>query len=90
VSFYPNGRFAPGQARGLQNNWPQSSTPQVLARFYEKAARFQQELQQIEAGQCLYRGLMTALGYSHNQEPFKELADRIPLDHIGINGPRGK
>ena len=49
------------------------------ARFYEKAARFQQELQDAEAGQCLYRGLMTALGYSHNQEPFRELADRVPL-----------
>jgi hypothetical protein len=49
------------------------------ARFYEKAARFQQELQHIEGGQCLYKGLMAALGYSHNQEPFKELADRIPL-----------
>ena len=48
------------------------------ARFYEKAARFQQELQDAEAGQCLYRGLMTALGYSHNQEPFRELADRVP------------
>ena len=49
------------------------------ARFYEKAARFQQEMQHIESGQCLYKGLMAALGYSHNQEPFKELASRVPL-----------
>jgi hypothetical protein len=49
------------------------------ARFYEKAARFQQELEHIEAGQCLYKGLMAALGYAHNQEPFNELASRVPL-----------
>jgi hypothetical protein len=49
------------------------------ARFYEKAARFQQELQHEDAGQCLYRGIMTALGYAHNQEPFRELAEKAPL-----------
>ena len=48
-------------------------------RFYEKAAHFQHQLQQQDAGQCLYCGIMTALGYACNQAPFRELAERVPL-----------
>lgn len=48
-------------------------------RFMDKAARFQAELATIDAGQCLYRGIMGALGYAKNKLPFMELADRVPL-----------
>ena len=49
------------------------------ARFYEKAAQFQHDLKDKEAGQCLYGGIMKALGYVRNTEPFLKLAERVPL-----------
>ena len=48
-------------------------------RFLTKAARFQADLAQMEAGQSLYRGIMGALGYSKNKHSFLELAHRLPL-----------
>jgi len=57
-------------------------------RFRQKATHFQAEvlnpaLRALSigeaAGQVLYRGMMRALGYAKNTEPFQELADRIPL-----------
>jgi len=49
------------------------------ARFREKAAVLARELGAGDGGQCLYRGIMTALGYSRNQSPFGLLAERLPL-----------
>jgi len=48
-------------------------------RFLTKAARFQVDLAQMEAGQALYQGIMGALGYSRNKVAFLELAKRVPL-----------
>ena len=48
-------------------------------RFLAKAAKFQADLTQTEAGQSLYQGIMGALGYSKNKLPFLELARRLPL-----------
>ncbi len=48
-------------------------------RFLAKARQFQIELSQVEAKQCLYQGIMRALGYSKNKIPFLELAHRLPL-----------
>ena len=48
-------------------------------RFLVKAADFQRGVIQIGAGQCLYRGVMGALGYAKNKLPCLELADRLPL-----------
>jgi len=48
-------------------------------RFLAKASQFQADLAQIEASQCLYQGIMGALGYSKNKLPFLELARRLPL-----------
>ena len=53
-----------------------------LARFYEKAARFRDYLQRQDAGQTLYSGIMTALGYARNQEPFRRLAQKVPLNAL--------
>ena len=50
-----------------------------LVRFYEKAARFQNYLQRQEAGQTLYSGIMTALGYARNKESFRQLAGKMCL-----------
>ena len=48
-------------------------------RFQSKAARFQADLAQMEAGQALFLGIMGALGYTRNKLPFMELAGYLPL-----------
>jgi len=48
-------------------------------RFSAKAAEFQAELTQVEAGQCLYQGIMGALGYTKNKLPMLKLARSLPL-----------
>ena len=52
------------------------------ARFYEKTKQFLTETDSRETGQNLYYGIMTALGYAHNQTPFQELAKKIPLSAL--------
>ena len=66
------------------------------ARFQEKAGHFKSQLRCRDAGQSLYQGIMTALGYARNQAPFQELATKIPLaelepllsreNHLGAGG----
>jgi len=51
-------------------------------RFRQKAERFQAELKQERAGQVLFRGIMGALGYAKNTDPFLQLANRITLFSI--------
>jgi hypothetical protein len=51
-------------------------------RFLAKATKFQADLAQTEASQCLYQGIMEALGYSQNRLPLLELAHRVPLHHL--------
>ena len=48
-------------------------------RFLAKARRFQTDLDQMGAGQCLYQGIMGALGYSKNKVPMLKLAGGLPL-----------
>ncbi|MBE0415700.1 MAG: DUF2851 family protein [Dehalococcoidia bacterium] len=48
-------------------------------RFRSKASYFRAELARKEGNQVLYEGLMGALGYSRNKEPFEKLACRMPL-----------
>jgi hypothetical protein len=52
------------------------------ARFKQKAMHFRAEMEQEEAGQVFFRGMMRALGYSKNTKPFEELANRMPLSSI--------
>ena len=47
-------------------------------RFFEKAEAFAEAAAARGPEQALYRGLLEALGYSKNQEPFGELAERLP------------
>lgn len=52
-------------------------------RFLAKARRFSSDaIEATEPGQLLYESLMGALGYSHNQGPFLELARGLPLDSL--------
>jgi hypothetical protein len=52
------------------------------ARFCEKAAQFQNQLQITDPAQCLYSGIMTALGYAKNKVPFQQLAAMVPLAEL--------
>jgi hypothetical protein len=58
-------------------------------RFRHKARRFQEALLSREAGQVLYEGLMRALGYSQNKEPFERLARLLPLSALEQSAKRG-
>jgi hypothetical protein len=51
-------------------------------RFEEKETQFLNELKKDEANQCLYRGIMGALGYSKNTQPFRDLAEMVPLRQL--------
>lgn len=48
-------------------------------RFRQKACRFETALVGQEADQVLYEGLMIALGYTRNKEPFAKLARLVQL-----------
>ncbi len=51
-------------------------------RFRVKTARFRALLREAAPEECLYQGIMGALGYSQNQLPFVELARRLPLPRL--------
>ena len=48
-------------------------------RFQLKASSFAARLNREPPDQVLYQGIMGALGYTKNKEPFEELACRLPL-----------
>ena len=52
------------------------------ARFLARTGGFHEDMEQMGAGQSLYRGVMGALGYSQNTQPLLELAERVPLDEL--------
>jgi hypothetical protein len=47
-------------------------------RFQEKAATFAVALAEEDGEEVLYRGILEALGYSQNREPFRLLARALP------------
>ena len=47
-------------------------------RLLSKSARFRAALIQEDAEELLYCGILEALGYSRNRQPFLELAHRLP------------
>ncbi len=53
-----------------------------MARFIEKQSVFLGELEEMDTGQCLYRGIMGALGYSKNTVPFRALAGLVNLHEL--------
>jgi hypothetical protein len=58
-------------------------------RFRLKAGRFAVRMAEEPPSQVLYQGVMAALGYIRNKEPFQELACRLPLSVLE-NFCRGK
>ena len=60
------------------------------ARFRARAAVFAALMREQAADQCLYEGLMEALGYRANRQPFLKLAQRAPwqpLAEEALAGP---
>jgi hypothetical protein len=53
-----------------------------MARFIEKQSTFFDELENTDAGQCLYRGIMGALGYSKNTIPFQTLSGLVTMREL--------
>jgi hypothetical protein len=53
-----------------------------LKRFTLKTGYFREVISREGAGQALYRGIMTALGYTRNKEPMKILAGLVPLQSL--------
>jgi len=51
-------------------------------RFLAQAAYFEKTIARVGAGQALYQGIMTALGYSKNKQPMEELAGRMALKKL--------
>ncbi len=51
-------------------------------RFKQKTAHFRAEIKRKDMGQVLFRGIMRALGYAKNTQPFEDLAGRVPLNYI--------
>ncbi len=51
-------------------------------RFWEKLEGFREQIEEQSWDQLLYRGICEALGYSKNQEPFRRLAQLLPVDLI--------
>lgn len=51
-------------------------------RFRRRAQMFEAALSRGQPDQILYEGLMRALGYSQNKDPFERLASLLPLQAI--------
>ncbi len=51
-------------------------------RFWEKVESFREQIEEQSWDQLLYRGICEALGYAKNQEPFRRLAQLVPVDLI--------
>ncbi len=69
---------------GATGHMPEDTVAEVLdaagrERFLAKISRFQVDSAQTEVSQCLYQGIMGALGYSKNKLSCQELARRVPL-----------
>ena len=58
-------------------------------RLEEKAGAMGQAIADHGPGQALYQGLLRALGYSRNAEPFAVLAQRLPYEAV-VEALRGK
>ncbi len=52
-------------------------------RMVERSSRIESDLAVMSADQVLYAGVMDALGYSQNREPFGQLVRLLPWDDLG-------
>ena len=61
-------------------------------RLVERSNRFESDLAVMTPDEALYRGVLEALGYSQNREPFRRLAEILPWDSLGrlLDGREGR
>ncbi len=88
VTAYPYAVRGPAApcARRLAG-WPPDRTADFFEaagaeRMRRKAARLAQAVADQGAEQALYEEFMTALGYKHNRQPFRYLAEHAPLEAL--------
>jgi len=89
VAAYPYGKLPAGEppcARVL-TSWPMPAVEGFLQaageeRLRIKALRMARAIEDRGPDEALYEAIMGALGYKHNQAPFRELARRVPLDAL--------
>lgn len=80
--------FAVNQATLLFCPLSQTSPEKIFAtghhagglRLQAKAEAFAEQVQHSSWDQAVYRGIAEALGYDKNQEPFRKLAELLPID----------
>lgn len=60
-----------------------------MERFEARVARFESDLTCRPLEQLLYEGIADALGYSRNREPFRRLAELLPLETVRALSRRG-
>jgi Protein of unknown function (DUF2851) len=53
-----------------------------LLRLIAKAEAFAEQVANTSWDQAVYRGMAEAMGYDKNQEPFRRLADLLPVDLV--------
>ena len=58
-------------------------------RLKTNAENIRQQIDLVRPEQALYEGIMTALGYSKNKAPFRELSRRLPISLIRSIIPAG-
>ena len=89
------GRSSAGQCPGAARGPGESQTLPIVesagdARFMSKSGAFRRDMEREPPGEVLYRGIMTALGYSRNTLPFLELSRRLPLRVMAALADRTK
>jgi hypothetical protein len=77
-----NGSLPPcraGKRKGRVEEIRQALRQAGIRRLVQKAGRFSQELADADEGQSLYLGILEALGYNRNSQPFLELGRKFSL-----------
>ena len=89
-----NGEEEPDLCREKAETMTQEAIGAVLDRagmdrFLQRTQALEECLGEKNEDQLLYEGMMEALGYSKNKEPFLELARKVPLKLL-VGGPPEK
>lgn len=88
VSAYPYGvRADLPPCRVELSRWPVEAKAEILAsagheRLRRKAIRLASAVAEKGMEQAFYQAFLSALGYQHNRRPFREMAERLPVDRL--------
>jgi len=89
VASYPYGKLPAGRppCSRVLDSWPMAAVERFLEaageeRLRIKALHMADAIETRGPDEALYEAVMGALGYKHNQAPFRELARRVPLEAL--------